>query len=83
MSNRQKTGLRISAAVLFIVGFVLVMNDSSAGWFLIILGITYLGVSARTGQAWAASNSSLAKWGLVGVTLLLILLAVVVAAVLL
>jgi hypothetical protein len=82
MSNRQKTGLRISAAVLFIVGFVLVMNDSSAGWFLIILGITYLGISTRTGQGWAASNSSLAKWGLVGVTLLLILLAVVVAAVL-
>ena len=81
MSNRQKTGLRISAAVLFIVGFVLVMNDSSAGWFLIILGITYLGISTRTGQGWAASNSSLAKWGLVGVTLLLILLAVVVAAV--
>ena len=83
MSNRQKTGLRISAAVLFIVGFVLVMNDSSAGWFLIILGITYLGISTRTGQGWAASNSNLAKWGLVGVTLLLILLAVVVAAVLL
>jgi small-conductance mechanosensitive channel len=83
MSNRQKTGLWISAAVLFIVGFILVMNDSSAGWFLIILGITYLGISTRNGQAWAASNSSLAKWGLVSVTLLLILLAVVVAAVLL
>jgi len=82
MSNRQKTGLRISAAVLFSAGFVFVLNDSSAGWFLIILGITYLGISTRIGQGWAASNSSLAKWGLVGVTLLLILLAVVVAAVL-
>jgi hypothetical protein len=42
MNNRQRVWLWLSAAVLFIVGFILVLNDSGAGWFLIILGITYL-----------------------------------------
>jgi len=83
MSNRQKTGLRISAAVLFIVGFVLVMNDSSAGWFLVIMGIIYIGVSTRAGQGWAASNPRFARWGLIGVTLLLVLVTILVGAVLL
>ncbi len=83
MHNRQKAWLWLSAAVSFVVGFLLVLNDSGAGWFLIILGITYIGASTRAGQGLAASNPSLVRWGLVGVTLLLVLLAVVVGAVLL
>jgi hypothetical protein len=63
------------------MGFIFVLNDSAAGWFLIIMGISYLGVSTRAGQAWATSNPSLVRWGLIGVTLLLVLLAVVVGAV--
>jgi hypothetical protein len=83
MHNRQRTWLRLSAVVSLVVGFILVLNDSSAGWFLIILGITDIGASTRAGQGLASSNPSLVRWGLVGVTLLLILLAVVVGAVLL
>ena len=83
MQNRQKYWLWFSAAVLFVVGFILVLNESGAGWFLIILGITYLGASTRAGQGLAASNPNLARWGLAGTTLLFILLAVVVGAVLL
>ena len=78
MQNRQRAWFWLTAVVLFVVGFMLVMNDSIAGWFLIILGITYLGASTRAGQSWAKSNRSIARWGLIGVTLLLVLLVVVV-----
>ena len=81
MNKPQRTWLWISAAVSFLVGLILVWNDSGAGWFLIIMGFTYLGASTQAGQTWAASNPGLARWGLIGVTLLLILLAVVVGAV--
>ena len=84
MQDRQRAVLLLSAAVLFVVGFILVMNDSGAGWvFIIILGITYLGASTRLGQTWAVSNPKLTRWGLIGVTLLLVLLVVIVGATLL
>ena len=83
MHNRQRAWLWLAAAVSFIVGLVLVWNDSGAGWFLIIMGIVYVGASTRAGQGLAASDPSLVRWGLVGVTVLLVLLAVVVGAVLL
>jgi len=83
MHNRQRVWLWLSAAASFVVGFILVLNDSGAGWFLVIMGIIYIGASTRAGQGLAASNPSLVRWGLVGVTLLLVLLAVVVGAVLL
>ena len=83
MNNRQRTWLWVSAAVSMLVGFILVLNDSGAGWFLIILGITDLSISTRAGQTWAASNPTLARWGLIGATLLLVLLAIVVGVVLL
>lgn len=80
MQNRQRW-LIGSAIVLFVVGLLLVLNDSAAGWFLILLGITYIGVSTRAGQAWAASNPGLVRWGFIGITVLVILLVVVVGAV--
>jgi hypothetical protein len=83
MDNRQKVWLWLAAAVSFIVGFILVLNDSGAGWFLIIMGITYISASTRAGQGLAASNPSLVRWGLVGVTALLVLLVIIVGAVLL
>jgi hypothetical protein len=82
MHNHQRAWLWLSAVVSFVVGFILVLNDSGAGWFPIILGIIDIGSLTRTGQGLAASNPSLVV-GLVGVTLLLILLAVIVGAVLL
>jgi hypothetical protein len=83
MKDRQKAWLWISAAVLFIVGFILVMSDSSAGLFLIILGITYLGLSTRAGQTWSSSNPHLARSVLIASTILLVLLALIVGVVLL
>jgi len=67
----------------FVVGLIFVLNDSAAGWLFFVMGLSYIGVSTRAGQAWAATNPSLVQWGLIGVTLLLILLAVVIGAVVL
>ena len=82
MYNRERIWLWAAAAVSFVVGLILVLSDSGAGWFLIILGMSYLGVSTRAGQGRAASNPSLGRWGLIGGTLLLLPLLVVVGAVL-
>ena len=83
MHNRQRAWLWLAATVSFVAGFILVLSDSGAGWFLIIMGTIYIGALTRAGQGLAASNPSLVRWGLVGITLLLVLLAVVVGAVLL
>ena len=83
MDNRQRIWLWSAAAVSFIVGLILVLNDSGAGWFLIIMGIIYVGASTGPGQAWVASNPGLGRWGLIGATLLLVLLAVIVGVLLL
>jgi len=81
MHNRQRAWFWAAAALSFIVGLIFVLNDSSAGWVFIIIGISYLGASTQAGRAWTASNPNLVHWGLIGVTLLLVLLAVVVGAI--
>ncbi len=82
MNNRSRAWLWSAAAISFIMGIILVLNDNSgAGAFFIVMGITYIGISTRAGQAWAASNPSLVRWGLIGGTSLFVLLAVVVGAV--
>jgi hypothetical protein len=62
------------------MGSILVINDSSAGWFLIILGLTYIGGSMGAFENWVSSNLNLARWGLIGVTLVTTLLVFVAAA---
>ena len=47
MDSRQKTWIWLTAAISFVTGFILVMNDSAAGWFLIIMGIIYIGALDR------------------------------------
>jgi hypothetical protein len=81
MDNRQKAWTWSAAAISFVAGFILWLNDSAAGVFLMLMGIIYIGTLTRPGQTWAATNPSLTRWGLIGVTLLLVLLAVVVGAV--
>jgi hypothetical protein len=83
MQNRDKAWLWVSAAVSFVVGLILVLNDSSAGWFLILMGIIYIGASTRAGQGLAESNPRLVRLGLIGVSVLLVLLAVIFGLVLL
>ncbi len=80
MQDRERPWLWLSAAASFVVGVLLVMNDSAAGWFLIIMGIVYIGASTRAGRGLAASDPRLRRWGLVGVAMLLIALAIVVGA---
>ena len=83
MDYQDKVWLWITAVVSIVMGSVLVSNDSSAGWFLIILGITYIGASTRAGQKWASTKLDLARRGLIGVTLLATILVFVSAAVIL
>ncbi len=80
MDYQDKVWLWITAAVSIIMGSVLVSNDSGAGWFLIILGVTYIGASTRVGQKWASTKLDLARRGLIGVTLLTTVLVLVSAA---
>lgn len=81
MNYRYKAWLWSAAAMSFVVGLILVLNDSAAGWIFFIIGISFIGASTRAAQALAASNPSLVRWGSIGVTLLLVLLLVVVGAV--
>ena len=81
MDNRHQAWTWSAAAISFVAGFILWLNESAAGMFLMLMGIIYIGTLTRPGQTWAATNPSLARWGLIGVTLLLVLLAVVVGAV--
>ena len=83
MCSHQRAWLLSAAVMSFVVGLIFVLNDSAAGWLFFVMGLSYIGVSTRAGQAWAATNPSLVQWGLIGVTLLLILLAVVIGAVVL
>ncbi len=81
MNNGARAWLWLSAAVSFVVGLILVLNDSSAGWFLIIMGIIDIGASTRVGQGSAAPNPRLTLWGLVGATVLLVLLVGIAGAI--
>ncbi len=55
MTAQDKIWLWISALVLIVMGTVLVVNVSATGWFLIILGIAYVGVSIGAVQKLADS----------------------------
>lgn len=83
MNTNPRTWLWVSAAVALITGFVLVMNDSGAGWFLILLGILNIGATTRAGRGLDASNRGTVRWGLILATILLVLLVLIVAAVML
>ena len=83
MTNHERVWLWLAAIVAFVVGFILVLNDSGAGWFLVIMGIINIGASTHAGKRWTASNPRLVWWGLIGITLLLILLVIIIGAVLL
>ncbi len=55
MTAQDKIWLLISALVLIVMGTVLVVNVSATGWFLIILGIAYVGISIGVVQKLADS----------------------------
>ncbi len=78
MDGRRSTWSYAAAGVSFFLGLLLVFNGTTAGWVFVILGIAYLGLLSGAGQRWAASNPKLVRWGLWGVTALLIALLIVV-----
>ena len=80
MDKSQRISMWLAVAASFLVGLLLVWNDSATGWFLIIIGAVYLGMLTRPGQQLAASKPRLVRWGLIG-TLLLVLSAVVLVAI--
>ena len=81
MNASPQIWLWVSAIVSLIAGSLLVMNDSSAGWFLIIMGIIDIGATTRAGRGLAASNRGMTRWGLIVVTFLLVVLVLIAAAV--
>lgn len=81
MNASPQAWLWLSAAVSLIAGFLLVMNDSAAGWFLIIMGIIDIGATTRAGHGLAGPNRGMMRWGVVAATLLLVLLALIAGAV--
>ena len=83
MNKNQQTWLWLSAIVSFAVGFILVMNDSGAVWFFIIMGMVYIGSLTRPGQTWAEANLRATQRALVGITILLVVTISVAVAVLL
>jgi len=83
MPSQQRTGRWLAIAISFIAGLVLVLNDSAAGWMFCVIGSSCLGFLTRGSRAWAASNPGLARWGLVGTTVLPVFLVIIVAEVLL
>ena len=83
MNKNQRIWLWLSAIVSFAVGFILVLNDSGAGWFLIIMGMVYIGSLTRPGQTWAEANLRTTQRALVGITVLLVVIVSVAVAVLL
>ena len=83
MKNSQKTWLWLSAIVSLAVGFILVLNDSGAGWFLIIMGMVYIGSLTRPGQTWAEANPRATRWAFIGITIALVLIVVITGAALL
>ena len=83
MNASPRIWLWLSATVSLIAGFLLVMNDSGAGWFLIILGIIDIGATTRAGRGLAPSDRGMIRWGLIAVTLLLVVLVLIAGAVLL
>lgn len=83
MNASPQIWLWVSAAVSLITGFLLVMNDSGAGWFLILMGIINIGAAKRGGRGPADSNLGTTRWGLIAVTLLLVALVLIAGAVLL
>ena len=83
MKTSPQIWLWVSAAVSLITGFLLVMNDSGAGWFLITGGIMNIGATTRAGRGLDASNRGMIRGGLVVATILLVALVLIVAVVLL
>ena len=81
MNASPQIWLWVSAAVSLLAGFLLVMNDSSAGWLLIIMGIINIGATTPAGHGLAASKRGMIRRGLIVVTFLLVLLVLIGAAV--
>lgn len=81
MNASPQIWLWVSAAVSLLAGLLLVMNDSSAGWLLIIMGIINIGATTPAGRGLAASNRGMIRRGLIVVTFLLVLLVLIGAAV--
>ena len=47
MSRSDKLWLWVTAVSSIVMGYVLVLNDTAAGWFLIFLGLTYIFALSR------------------------------------
>jgi hypothetical protein len=77
MNKKSKNLVMEAAVVSILAGVLLVLKDSGAGWFLIIMGIIYLGALTRPGQRLAVANPNPVRWALVSVSLLSVLVLII------
>jgi hypothetical protein len=74
MSKQDQVWLWTAAAVSLVMGWFLVLNNNSAGWYLIILGVLNIAASSGIAQKRLTSKLDLARWGLTGVMIFTILM---------
>jgi len=82
MRNRDRLWWWLAAAAALVLGFVLIVRGDHNGWFLVVLGAVYVGAMIGTATGHASWSQDRIRWGLLGITLLLVLLAVVAGAIL-
>jgi hypothetical protein len=82
MEKRQRFWWWLATAVLFLLGLFLVWRVNHRGWLLVALGTVYLGALYATGRGSAVSNSRLARWALLGISLLVLVLVVILGVIL-
>ena len=80
MRDRRRAWIWFESLVSLVAGLALVLNDSPAGWMLVLLGIFSLGLLGRPGFRSAAGprSTSLALVVAAGLAVMLVVIAAVV-----
>jgi hypothetical protein len=79
MLGRRRTWLWIEAGASAVVGFLLVLRESSAGWLFVLLALVYVALLASPGSGRNVSARLLTRWGWITLAVLVIVLIVVAA----
>lgn len=79
MEETNRKVLRGAAIVWGVLGLVLMATGISSGGFFFLLALVYWMRSTARGEYWTSENPPLARWAIVGLTALVLLLVATVA----